>query len=184
MDDAYIISLYFARDQQAIAETDRKYGAICRRLSLSITGDSRDAEECVNDTYLAAWEAIPPAHPHPLVAFLLKITRNLSLKRYHYNTADRRNSHFDVALSELEGALADEDRLEAAEDSRQITRALEAFLDGLSRENRVIFLRRYWFSDSIGEIADRVGLSQKVISARLARMRENLRKRLQKEGIL
>ncbi len=180
MEDERIIELYNARNEQAIAETDRKYGASCRRLSENITRDPQDAEECVNDTYLAAWNTIPPTHPNPLSAFLFRITRNLSLKRYRHNIADRRDSRANIPLEELSECLGEADDL--AGESATLARIIEAFLDELSQENRVIFLRRYWFSDSYAAISERVGLSEKVISMRLLRMREKLRTHLGKEG--
>ncbi len=181
MKDERIIELYHARDEAAIRETDRKYGPTCRRISENITHDARDAEECVNDTYLAAWNAMPPSHPNPLSAFLFRITRNLSLKRYRYNTAARRDSRGDIPLEELSECLGQADDLSV--EPAALTRIIEAFLDALTQENRVIFLRRYWFSDSYAAISARVGLSEKVISMRLLRMREKLREHLGKEGI-
>ncbi len=182
MDDEHIIELYYARSEQAISETDRKYGASCRRLSENITRDPRDAEECVNDTYLAAWNAIPPAHPAPLSAFLFRITRNLSLNRYRHKTAARRDSRSDIPFEELSECLGTTDGL--PNETGIVTHAIERFLDGLTEENRVIFLRRYFFSDSYAAIAARVGRSEKVVSMRLSRMREGLREHLGKEGIL
>ncbi len=184
MDDQRIIELYFARSETAIAETDRKYGAACRRLSENILASPQDAEECVSDAYLATWNAIPPARPHPLSTFLFKITRNLSLKRYRDRTAARRNNRYDVSLDELGDCLGSPDTPESEWESTLTAAAIEHFLDTLSQENRVIFLRRYWFSDSYAEISVRVGLSEKSISMRLTRMREALRKFLEKEGIL
>ncbi len=181
MEDERIIALYNARNEAAIAETDAKYGASCRRISENITHDPRDAEECVNDTYLAAWNAIPPAHPHPLSTFLFRITRNLSLKCYRRKTAEKRDNRSDIPLEELSDCLGETDYL--PDDPERLTRIIEAFLDGLTPENRVIFLRRYWFSDSYAAISERVGLSEKVISMRLLRMRERLRTHLGKEGI-
>ncbi len=183
MDDQRIIELYLARSETAIVETDRKYGAACRRLAERILANPQDAEECVNDTYLATWNAIPPAHPHPLSTFLFRITRNLSLKRYRDRTAARRDSRFDVSLDELGDCLRSPDTLESERESTLTAAAIERFLDTLSRENRVIFLRRYWFSDSYIEISKRVGLSEKSISMRLTRMRGTLKKFLEKEGI-
>ncbi len=181
MEDQRIIELYFARLESAIAETDKKYGSACRRLSENILSNPQDAEECVSDTYLAAWNTIPPTRPDPLSAYLYRITRNLSLKRYRDKTAACRNSHYDISLEELSETLGTDDTSE--EESTRLREALERFLDSLSRENRVIFLRRYWFSDSYADIAARVGRSEKVISMRLVRMREGLRTYLTKEGI-
>lgn len=184
MDDAQIIELLFARDQQAIAELDTRYGSVCRKLSYQILSNKLDAEECVNDAYLGTWNAIPPARPNPLLTFLCKIVRNLSIKRYHANTAIKRNSLYDVALSEVERDVTAPDTVEGEVEAKALARFIEAFLDSLSIENRVIFMRRYWFSDSYEEIAQRVGLTEKNVSVRLTRLRKQLTEHLRKEGVL
>ncbi len=182
--DEEIIELYFARSENAIAETDRKYGEKCLKISVNIVGDVRDGEECVNDTYLAVWDAIPPSRPDPFSVFLYRITRNISLKRYAYNTALKRNSHYDAAFDELADVMTSDIRTDDEIEAKLTSELIERFLDGLSRENRVIFLRRYWFSDSYADISVRVGLQEKVISMRLSRMRTQLRKYLENRGIL
>lgn len=184
MEDTQIIQLFFARDQQAITELDTKYGGACRSLSCRILNDRLDAEECVNDAYLGTWNAIPPARPDPLLTFLLKIVRNLSIKRYHANTAVKRNSLYDVALSEVARDVTAPETVETEVEAQSLARLIEAFLDSLSRENRVIFLRRYWFSDSYEDIAHRVGLTEKNVSVRLTRLRRQLRAHLAREGVL
>lgn len=184
MEDGQIIALFFARDQQAITEVDAKYGSVCRHLSYQILNDHLDAEECVNDAYLGAWNAIPPARPNPLLAFLCKIVRNLSVKRYHANTAVKRNSHYDVALSEVARDVTATGTVEEEVEAKALARVIEAFLDSLSVENRVIFLRRYWFSDSYEAIAQRVGLTEKNVSVRLTRLRRQLKVHLAGEGVL
>ncbi len=182
MDDRKIIDLYLSRSEDAITETDKKYGKTCRRLSENIVGSRDDALECVNDTYLAVWNSIPPTEPDPFSAFLFRITRNLSLKKYRFNTAEKRNSHYDSSLDELAEAVGDENSV-LSDDTRITSELIESFLDGLSRENRVIFIRRYWFSDSYTEISKRLAISEKSVSMRLTRMRKNLKKYLEKEGI-
>ncbi len=184
MTDEQIIELYFSRDESAITETERKYGVRCRRLSENIVGDRRDAEECVNDAYLAAWNAIPPTHPDPFSAFLYRITRNLSLKRYEYNSAIRRNTHFDSSFDEVTEIITSDIRTDDWIEAKLTSELIECFFDGLSRENRVIFLRRYWFFDSYADISERVGLHEKVISMRLTRMRTQFRKILKRKGII
>ena len=184
MSDKEIIQLFFARDQQALRALDEKYGKACRALSRSIVGNGQDAEECVNDAYLGAWNAIPPARPDPLLAYLCKIVRNLSIARYHLNTAAKRSSAYTVALAELEGCLASPHTVEEALEEKALTAAIEAFLATLSQENRVIFLRRYWFADNYKEIAACVGISEKNVSVRLARMRRQLRTYLTERGFL
>lgn len=175
MEDEKIIELFFARSEQALKELDTKYGKVCHTLSFGILNDRMDAEECVNDAYLGAWNAIPPARPNPLLAYLCKIVRNLSLKRYYRNTAAKRNSAYEIAMQELEPCLPAPDSVEAELEAKELARILARFLDTLTVENRVIFLRRYWFSDSIREIAQRMGLTEKAVSVRLTRTRQKLR---------
>ena len=184
MEDTQIIELFFARDQQAITELDAKYGGVCHKLSYQILNNQLDAEECVNDAYLGTWNAIPPQRPNPLLTFLCKIVRNLSIKRYHANTAVKRNSLYDVALSEVGRDVMAPDTVEGEVEAKALARFIEAFLDSLSIKNRVIFMRRYWFSDSYEEIAQRVGLTEKNVSVRLTRLRRQLKEYLVKEGVL
>lgn len=176
MDDSAIIELFYARSEQAICELDQKYGRVCHKLSYNILNNLQDAEECVNDAYLGAWNTIPPARPNPLLSYLCRIVRNLSLMRYHANTAAKRNGNYDVVLEELENCLASTDSVERDMEEKELIRRIEDFLETLSVENRVIFMRRYWFSDSYAEIAQRTGLSEKNVSVRLTRLRKQLRR--------
>ena len=184
LEDEQIIELFFARNQQAITELAAKYGSVCYKLSYQILNNQLDAEECVNDAYLGTWNAIPPARPNPLRAFLCKIVRNLSIKRYHANTAIKRNSIYGVALREFGQEVTGPDTVEGEVEAKALARLIEAFLDSLTVENRVIFMRRYWFSDSYEEIARRVGITEKNVSVRLTRLRKQLKEHLQKEGVL
>lgn len=185
MDDEKIIELFFERSEQAIKELDRKYGRVCRSVSYNILNNRHDAEECVNDAYLGTWNTIPPTKPNPLLAFVCKIVRNISLKRYEQNTAAKRNSHYDVVMEEMEDCLASSPNIieeEIAE--RELIGIIEAFLGSLSRENRVIFLRRYWFFDTYAAIARQVGMTEKNVSVRLTRIRKELRKYLLEREVL
>ena len=185
MDDSAIIELFFARSEQAIRELDGKYGKTCHRLSYNILHNSQDAEECVNDAYLGAWNAIPPARPNPLLAFLCRIVRNLSLMRYHADRAAKRGGgSYTVALEELEGCLASPQTVEGNMEEQELIRLIEDFLDTLSPENRVLLMRRDWFSDSYGEIAARTGLSEKNVSVRLTRIRKQLRNYFEERGVV
>lgn len=185
IDDNAIIELFFARSDQAIRELDGKYGKVCHNLSYNILHSCQDAEECVNDAYLGIWDAIPPACPNQLLAFLCKIVRNLSLKRYRANrTAKRGGGRYTVALEELEDCLASPRTVEGAIEEKELCGLIEDFLDTLSLENRVIFMRRYWFSDSYGEIAEQTGLSEKNVSVRLTRIRKQLRHYFEERGVL
>lgn len=184
MDDNSIIELFFARSEHAIRELNNKYGNICHKLSYNILNSRQDAEECVNDAYLGVWNAIPPARPDPLLPFLCKIVRNLSLTRYHANRAFKRCNGCTMAYEELADCLASSDTVENAIEEQELVRLIEGFLDTLSPENRVILMRRYWFSDSYEEIAKRTGLSEKNVSVRLTRIRKQLRRYFKERGIL
>ena len=178
IDDEKIIDLFFERSEQGIRELDNKYGAICHNLSYNIVNNRQDAEECVNDAYLGAWNAIPPARPNPLLSYLVKIVRNISLKIYWRKEAAKRSSHYTIALEEIEACIADQKTVEDEIEARELARIIEDFLDTLTVENRVIFMRRYWFSDSYKDIAELVGLSEKNISVRLTRIREKMKQYL------
>ena len=184
MNDERIIELFFERSEQAIKELDEKYGRTCHKVSYNILNNRQDAEECVNDAYLGTWNAIPPAKPNPLLAFVCKIVRNISLKRYEKNTAAKRNSYYDVAMEELEDCLAATTTTEEEIAEHELTEIIESFLDLLSKENRVIFLRRYWFSDTYADIAKQVGMTEKNVSVRLTRIRKELREYLIEREVL
>ena len=184
MEDEAIIDLFFARSEQAIRELDGKYGALCRTLSYNIVGNRQDAEECVNDAYLGAWNTIPPARPRPLLSYLAKIVRNLSLKAYSKREADKRSGRYTVALEELEGVIADSKSVEQELEAKELARHIEQFLDTLSQKERVIFMRRYGYLDAYSDIAKRVGISEKNVSVRLTQIRRKLRQYLQEREVL
>ena len=183
MQDDQIVSLFFARSEEAIRQLDVKYGRTCRSLSRNILGSWQDAEECVNDAYLGAWNTIPPQKPSPLLTYICKIVRNLSLRRLRDRSAIKRNAHFDIALQELEGCLPTTGTLEEQVDARELVQIVQQFLDSLSVENRVIFLRRYWFGDSVEEIAGRFAMRPGTVKSSLHRLRQRLRETLEKEGV-
>lgn len=183
MEDRAIIALFFARSEQAIRELDGKYGSTCHRLSNQILNDRRDAEECVNDAYLGMWNSIPPVRPDPLLAYLCRVVRNLSLKCLERRRAAKRNSAYEAALEELEECIPAPGAVEEQVEARELARLIESFLDGRSREDRAIFLGRYWFADPYGEIARRTGLSEKNVSVRLTRLRKQLREYLEQRGV-
>ena len=178
IDDEKIIEMFFERSEQGIRELDNKYGKICHNLSYNIVGNRQDAEECVNDAYLGAWNAIPPAQPNPLLTYLCKIVRNISLKIYYRKKAAKRSSHYTIAMEEIEACIADPNTVEAEIEARELARIIESFLDTMTVENRVIFMRRYWFSDSYKDIAEFVGLTEKNISVRLTRIRQKMKEYL------
>lgn len=184
MEDSRIIELFYARSEQAIKELSKKYGALCTHVARNILNSRQDAEECVNDAYLGVWNTIPPENPNPLRTYICRIVRNLSIMRYHSNTAKKRNSYYDAALDELEDCITSVSSVEDEISVRELSRLLDAFLDNLDVENRVIFVRRYWYSDSVSEIAERLGVSSNNISVRLSRIRSKLKKFLEKEGYI
>ena len=183
MEDHEIIELFLERSEQAIAGLHSKYGKRCMQIAMNILNDSLDAEECVNDTYLAVWNTIPPQKPNPLLAYICRIVRNLSIKRYHANKAMKRNSHYDVALEELEECIRAKETVESEVAVNELVDAINHFLGALSIENRKIFVRRYWFADSIEDIAVMFNTNKSIISLRLFRIRIGLKKYLEKEGI-
>ena len=178
IEDEKIIDLFFNRSEKAIQELDIKYGKVCHKLSYNILNNKQDAEECVNDAYLGAWNAIPPTRPNPLLSYIVKIVRNISLKIYWRKEAAKRSSHYTIALEEIEACIAAPNTVEAEIEAKELASIIEAFLDTLTTENRVIFMRRYWFSDSYKDIAEFMGLSEKNISVRLTRIREKMKQYL------
>ena len=178
MDDEKIIDLFFARSEQAIGELDTKYGKLCHNLSHNILGNRSDAEECVNDAYLGVWNAIPPAKPNPLQAYICKIVRNISLKLYYKGKAAKRSSVYEIAMSEIEACLSSSNAIEDNVEARELARIIEAFLDSMTVENRVIFMLRYAYSDTYADIAKRVGLTEKNVSVRLSRIRQKMKQYL------
>ena len=174
MDDAKIVQLYWDRNEQAIPATADKYGRYCTSIAKNILGNNEDAEECVNDTYLNAWNSMPPHRPSILSTFLGKIVRNLSFNRYKHNTADKRGGgELPVVLEELS---------DLAFDQKELTKAIDTFLDSLSPEKRSIFISRYWYTDSISEIAVRNDMNDGAISMTLNRLRLKLHNYLLERG--
>ena len=184
LDDSEIIALFFERSEQAVAELERGYGRAARRLAANILGDGRDAEECVSDAYMALWNAIPPARPASLGGYFCRTVRNIAAKRYRANGAARRDSHYDAALDELAECVAAPGGVEDALAAKELTAAIDRFLDGLDYTDRYLFMRRYWYGDDLAAIADTTGLAPRRISVRLFRLREKLKKQLAKEGMI
>ena len=183
MDDNKIIELFFARSEQAITEIKMKYGGLCHEISFNILRNESDVQECTNDIYLALWDTIPPAKPDPLAAYIARITRNQAIKRYHQNTAKKRNSFYDVALEELENCIPTEDSIEDLLDAKELALYINHFLSTLSKKNRIIFIRRYYFSDSVSDIAKKMKIDARKVTLSLSRSREKLRKYLFTKGV-
>lgn len=181
--DHEIIDLFFERSERAITELIAKYGAAIKAVASNILRDAQDVEECSNDTYLHVWNAIPPKRPEYLGAFVCRIARNISLTRYHANTAQKRNSFYDAALDELEDTIPALDTVESEYDARELRTYLNRFLQAQSKDDRYLFLRRYWYGDSIRQIAEAMGITPHTASVRLFRLRQKLQTYLQKEGM-
>ena len=178
IEDEKIIEMFFERSEQGIRELDNKYGAVCHNLSYNIVNNRQDAEECVNDAYLGAWNAIPPVHPNPLLSYIVKIVRNISLKIYWRKEAAKRNSTYTIAMGEIETCIADPNTVETEIEARELARIIEAFLDTLTVKERVIFMRRYAYADTYADIAKRVGISEKNVSVRLTLIRQKMKQYL------
>ena len=175
--DGEIVELYFARDEQAIAETDKKYGKVCMQVSMNIVASRPDAEECVNDGYLKTWNAIPPARPQSLCAFVCRIVRNLSINRLRDMRAERRNRDLTLSLEELESCISvDESRADI------LPGLISAFLEGLDETDRKLFMGRYFHATPVKSLAETYGLTPNAVSLRLHKTRERLRLHLEEGG--
>ena len=182
LEDSKIIDLFFARSEQAIGELDKAYGSAVRKTAANILCDRLDVEEIVNDTYLGVWNSIPPHRPEPLVSFVCRIARNQAVSRLRGEKAARRNSGFDLVLDELMEFLPSNMDVEADYDRKELMAAINRFLSALDYDDRYIFVRRYWFADSVKEIAVSMKTRENRVSVRLFRLREKLRSTLKKEG--
>lgn len=183
MEDSRILELFNARDESAIEEAAHRHGGLCRALALRVLGDVRDAEECVSDALLAAWDSIPPARPEKLAAYLAKLTRNLALKRRRDQSRLKRGgAQYDLAYEELDASLPGRDNVEETLERCDLHTAIVAFLRTLSRTERRLFLCRYWYFDSIAELSRSLGFSESKVKSMLARSRGKLRRYLEKEG--
>ncbi|MCD7709687.1 MAG: sigma-70 family RNA polymerase sigma factor [Clostridiales bacterium] len=183
MEDVEIIDLFFARSERAITELAGKYGRMCRQVAYNLLGNLEDAEECVNDTYMGAWDTIPPQRPNPLATYVCKITRNIALKKCRHDNAKRRGRHYEISLSELEECIPSDRWNPQKETASELTEAIEGFLDTLDKKSRVIFVKRYWYAEPVKEIAEQVGISENHVSVRLSRTRNKLRTYLQGKGV-
>ena len=184
LEDKQIIALFYERSEQAIAELDGKYGAAIRKAAANILKSRQDVEECANDTYLGAWDTIPPQNPDPLISYVCKIARNLATTKYHSNTAQKRNAQYDLILDELEECIPSAVNVASEYEAKELSAAVSRFLDAVSYEDRFCFLRRYWYADSVADIAAITQLDRHRISVRLFRTRQRLYQYLKEEGLL
>ena len=183
MEDAKIVELYWNRQERAIDETKLKYGAYCRKIAGSILAEEQDVLECENDTYVAVWNAIPPTRPNIFSAFLSKIVRNISINRYEYNRAKKRNSEYDLILLELEECVASAVSVEENYVAGEVSTYIDEFLETQKQETRVIFVRRYWYADPVKDIAQRMKISESKVKTVLFRTRRDLQAFLAERGV-
>ena len=179
MEDSEIVEMYWRREEQAIAESSKKYGGLLMHIANGILANHEDSEECVNDTYGKAWYAIPPARPFSLMAYLGRIVRNLAVNRWEERHAAKRDAGLTVLLSELSDCVPDKSNVEQELEGRLLTEEIEKWLRTLPQEDRMLFLRRYWFGDDLRELAARQKVSAKQLASKLYRLRQKLRATLE-----
>ena len=185
MDDTQIVELYWARKESAIEETAAKYGSYCRSIAGNILQNQDDAEECVNDTWLGAWNSMPPHRPSVLSTFLGKLTRRISIDKWrHVNAKKRGDGQLPLILSELEDCISDGKSIEEETERKLLAEVIAAFVKSLPETEQKVFLCRYWYMDSVGAIASRFRFSESKVKSMLSRTREKLRVRLEKEGLV
>jgi len=181
--DSQIIELYWARSEQAIRAGDERYGPYCNRIAMNILSNREDCEECVNDTWLRAWNSMPPQRPDSLAAFFGRIVRNLSISRYRLNHAQKRHTGIMVLLSELEDCVASGSTPEQVVENKLLAEAISNWLVSLSKDDRALFVRRYWFGDALRTLARECGVTQNQMAQRMLRLRKRLKVVLEQEGI-
>ena len=183
MEDVRIIDLYWQRDESAISETDSKYGRFCQKLAMNILHSFQDSEECVSDTYGKCWDTMPPQRPGSLRAYLGTIIRNLSISRYRAAHAQKRFSGAEVLLSELGDCVPAPESVQRTVEAGELSELISRWLTGLNPEDRALFLRRYWSGEAVKELAGELGVRPNALTKRLLRLREDLRRSLEEEGV-
>lgn len=184
MEDHQIIDLFFQRSEAALVAVKEKYSALCLSVARRILPDERDAEECLGDILLKTWNAIPPEHPDSLAAYLSRVTRNTALDRYAYNHAEKRSTALTNAFEELEACLASSFDVEHLAMEKDFQHFLNHFLEKQKKQNRIFFIRRYWYGESIAEIATAFQVSEEKVKSSLFRTRNRLKSALEKEGVM
>ncbi len=182
MNDREIVELYFTRDEDAIAETQKKYGRLCHNIANRILCNEHDAEECVNDVYLGAWQAIPPNRPRSLCAYVARLARNIAIRRLKYRSAAKRAAEVTISLDELEDIIPSDPDLESLDDA-DLGRMISDFLLSQPDDVRNIFMRKYWYFDSVDEISEKFGYSESKVKSVLFRTRNKLREYLTEKGV-
>lgn len=184
MEDSEIVELYWRRDETAVSETEEKYGPLCRSVAGHIVNTEQDVEECVNDALHQAWTSIPPQRPERLGAWLGKVTRNLALNRWKRDRARKRECGMTALLDELAECVPGPVTVEKELEEKELTGAIDRWLRGRSREDRTLFLRRYWYGEALRELAEERGVSPNRLAQKLFRLRRSLKNTLEKEGYL
>lgn len=183
MEDVQIVDLYWLRDERAIQETDTKYGGFCHKIAMNILHSFQDSEECVSDAYGRCWDTMPPQRPMSLRAYLGTILRNLSISRYRSSRAQKRFGGAEVLLSELNDCVPAPENVQRTLEAAELGDFIGRWLRGLEQEDRALFVRRYWNGDGVKELAGELGVRPNALTKRLLRLRESLRRSLEKEGI-
>lgn len=185
MEGKEIIELFFKRDESAVEKTAETYGSYCKKIAMNILDSHEDSEECVNDAFLKAWELIPPNRPEKLSAFLGKLTRNLAINKLKYRSAEKRGSlKSDLILDELSEVISDDSSVELQQERKELIREINRFLRKLPGQKRNVFIRRYWYCDSVKDIAVSCGISENNVSVILNRTRKKLKQHLEKKGMI
>jgi len=184
MEDKQIIDLYFRRDESALVETASKYGAFCLRIAMNVVSVREDAEECVNDTYHTAWNQIPPTRPDSFKAFLGRIVRNFAISKYRVLHAKKRFNGLEVMLSELGDCVPATESVEQEVEAKELTKYINNWLSGLKPEDRVLFVRRYWYGEEVRDLAKRCGVNATHMTQRMLRLRRKLKVFLEGKGVV
>lgn len=182
MEDVQIVSLYWNRDQSAISESNIKYGQMLKRISLSVVQNQEDSDECVNDTYLKVWDTIPPQKPNSLAAYLGRITRNISINRWYENHTQKRGGA-NVLITELSDCIPSPYSVEKEIEASELSAVITKWLYSIAQDDRVLFLRRYWFGESLNSLAEECATTPNRLAGRMYRLRKKLKLTLEKEGI-
>ena len=183
MKDCEIVELYWCKDEAAIIESERHYGAYCRKIANNILGSLEDSDECVNDTWHRTWNSIPPQKPISLSAFFGRIVRNLSIDRYRKNRAIKRYNGVTVLLSELDDCIPENASVFEKIERKHLSGTINRWLSTLSKDDRVFFVRRYWYGDVLKDLANECGLTENQMAQKMLRLRKHLRNTLEQEGI-
>ena len=184
MEDEKIIDLFWQRQEEAISRTSEKYGKYCRSIAFNILRNTEDSRECENDTYMAVWNTIPPTKPNSFFAFIGRITRNLAFNKYDYNRAQKRDAGMNLILEELEECVPVLGSVKESFEAKETAELINAFLHQMDETGRVVFVRRYWYSDSVSDIGKRMGMNESKVKSMLFRMRNKLKTHLEKGGVV